>query len=1477
MQAVKRPATKKRAAQEASLAPSTISSTAPTASSTPTTIELRGVPIHFPFKPYDCQETYMGTLLDALHKGENALLESPTGTGKTLCLLCATLAWQRQQARSLPQNSQLQNETATLSSQAATTESKPNRVPTVIYASRTHSQLSQVVRELRNTRYRPKHAVLGSREQMCVNPKVKKANATASDINYDCNKLCKDRKCRFRNNLDGFVAPRNESFQHYQVQPVMDMEDLVTMGTAQKVCPFYYTRSLVSQAELILVPYNYLFDKDAREGTLAEVPWDNAVLIFDEAHNLESFASESASFDLSSGDIASCLGEINRVMNYVQAMPELGERISLDNLARLKAMFLNLEEHMMQRMPDDERVYSGEKMMEIFRDGMSITYANHAIFLNEVRKLDEITMEMRSGASKGNPKLDAFTSCIKRVYGESSEARCLAKCRVYRVHVSPKDKNGRTISYWCFAPSLAMQELSDLNVRSIIVTSGTLSPLPSYSLELGLPFLHTVENPHIIADNQIHVRVVGHGVSGKVLNSSFERRGNEEYLAELGNTLVSLARIVPGGMLVFFPSYGVMETCVERWGGPSRKFRPNENRGGKFFQARRKSTSSHQYSFPHSPSYGSSSGSSNTPWKRLLANKAVILEPKTTSELPDAIADFHKYLGMPKSTGCVLMGVCRGKISEGIDFAHDMCRAVVITGIPFAPYLDPKVKLKREYLDSQRASQSVRPTGDGGFGCESTGQAKPHPLTLSGAEWYTQQAHRAVNQAVGRVIRNKSDYGAVLLLDSRFGDERNQQGLSKWVRPHIQNDEGFGKSYAGLTKFYREAQKKAAEIKKKDCPAPIRAGVLLQYENDNVATEPTSTKDSTMTKIDVVQNVSNADLKDSSIDTAFISSERVIAHMELNPEGMARGPTDQSLLQSTTRPDSIENTLAAVYQNGDSTVGRSRPKALSSGDNSSSAWSNLQAPRKDSSSYISTNVEARRALRETTGNVKPRAKSKTQDTSPAVLFFEKVRACCSKDEMSLIKASIFGMKKHGDKKDVESYLRAADSVLSILTRYENFDNAKGKSGMLDLFFLLLPKARQSEVERSCLNMNIQQSQFLKSCKVVMEDAEYKRMVDRVIPSLIIIHSVLPNARDLPSRRDAFLRDCKPIFEMLENHGSVKIDQINMSLADLFLRLVPERFLSPTQALLNNMASFVKVEKLKSLEKARIGEDSIEAFRFNKPKVLKLAPVAKSEPNLNLSPDEALEAQTTMEAALMRAQELNKAKREKIEKTKDEKISDGLLKNPCNSGQGITSKVKREGTSSSSKQTKVFFNPQQPKKPRLVTGSESTKFISSIAAAAVSQKKSNGFHDMSSDPIAQCLNQVESDSYVKRAFGVTREDRRKINSNAPAGLKCSLCESKSKRVSPKHMYARLFTNCLIYFFYVGSPFSIFEQTVDILLARIVGSSGYQCPRRVQLVEFRRRRNLLPLWYLKKHLGLERLQCHKSVLRPMIVMTTPRISR
>ena len=57
-------------------------------------IRLQDIDVDFPYDPYECQIEYMSKSISALKRGENALLESPTGTGKTLCLLCSALAWQ---------------------------------------------------------------------------------------------------------------------------------------------------------------------------------------------------------------------------------------------------------------------------------------------------------------------------------------------------------------------------------------------------------------------------------------------------------------------------------------------------------------------------------------------------------------------------------------------------------------------------------------------------------------------------------------------------------------------------------------------------------------------------------------------------------------------------------------------------------------------------------------------------------------------------------------------------------------------------------------------------------------------------------------------------------------------------------------------------------------------------------------------------------------------------------------------------------------------------------------------------------------------------------------------------------------------------------------------------------------------------------------------------------------------------------------
>ena len=1289
----------------------------------PTSLELRGIEVHFPFKPYKCQETYMEKVIDALNRSENALLESPTGTGKTLCLLCSALAWQREQARCMSSEAP-----AEVAAMAGTQRS---RLPTVIYASRTHSQLSQVVRELRNTRYRPRHAVLGSREQMCVNPKVKTALATAADINFDCNRLGKDHKCKFKNQLEGFKPPNSELGGN-DTQPVLDMEDLVAMGKTKKVCPFFYTRSLVEDAELILVPYNYLFDKEARESTLSGVAWDNAVVIFDEAHNLESFASESASFDLSTIDIAGGIAEVTRALVYVQTMPEMMDRVKLDDLARMKALLLNLEDHIINRLSSNSQVFSGEYMMEIFKQGATINHSNHEIFIREAKKVSDLVMDMRSSSSKGQTKLDFLIGCIKRVFGETTEGRCLAKAAAYRVHVSPQSSGkGRTVSYWCFAPSLAMQELSNLNVRSVVVTSGTLSPLPSYSLELGLPFPHTLENPHIIADDQIYVRVIGKGVSGKLLNSSFNRRDDEEYIAELGNTLSSLARVVPGGMLVFFPSYSVMESCIDRWGGPASKRRQRKQNGENAFFAprqRNQSNGANRFSFPHDKNYfgSTSNGGGSRPWSRLLSNKAIVVEPKSTADLPEAIADFHKFLGRPNSTGCILMGVCRGKISEGIDFAHDMCRAVVITGLPFPPYLDPKVKLKREYLDGVRAGQNIKPSGEGGFG----EKAQRSPITLSGAEWYSQQAHRAVNQAIGRVIRNKQDYGAVLLLDSRFGETRNQNGLSKWVRTHILGDEGFGKTVGTLVQFYKRA---ARQTNLRPNKAKRNNQVVLAYEEEEENVPIDRSRENSAVKVAVVKAESHTDEAHQSVLNGFVPKDQVVARMDVTASKL--DPARSSAQPSRGAEVQKETGLAALYDQ----AGREKKVEHEPLQPNMGSWSHLSRARGLVPAQKLSKVAS--IPRKVPGPKK----------AVAAQFFDEARRTMSSADLASLRKLVVTMKKQGDAKDSRSYLRTAKGVVDILAVYEG--NGNGNQSLLGLLYPLLPKLYRHHVEKMAFKQIVEKSDFLKSCRSALEQSRSAELAGTVLRLLKSHCLTAESGEKRPNSK--FLADVRQVLEEL---ASVDVPQSSQSesLVDELVRVFPPNFRRSIRAMQHELNADGQMKRMQAKEVARVGES---ALKFAKTFDRTPANKQQYDQSQALQPED-IDAQKSMAAALDHARELNQAKRASVVRE--------LKMNSQSPAKFVNGKISRNRSSLS---------------PERDAGSKKARVVGH--STSPTEWKARGSNGTKADQIARCLEEAGSESYLK----MKGQARRQIRSNCRK-LKCRVCEQLSAKVGFQALLGRL---------------------------------------------------------------------------------------
>ncbi|KAM3747686.1 hypothetical protein ACB098_05G053700 [Castanea mollissima] len=718
------------------------------------TYKIRGIDVDFPFEAYDSQLVYMEKVIQSLQQKCNALLESPTGTGKTLCLLCATLAWRKGLGGFSTGMGVRSSQSEGSKSDVSPSQGARSKLPTIVYASRTHSQIRQVIQELKRTCYRPKMVVLGSREQLCIHDKVSLLRGKTQT--NACRMLCRKRGKRTCAHYS-HVADYMKKNPHLGDEPI-DIEDLVNVGRRFGPCPYYVSRELHKVADILFAPYNYLIDRNLRK--ILNVDWNNSILIFDEAHNLESLCADAASFDLPSWLLTACISEAKNCIDLSISRREESNDKSQnpDNFAILKALLLKLEKRIAEvPIQSKEMGFTrpGPYIYELLAD-LNVTHETTSMLTNIIDDAAVLLEEENHNNSKGTVcRLESINDILHLIFRDKGNAHA----KFYRVHVQEleasaadglKGKASRTLSWWCFNPGIALEEFHKLDVGSIILTSGTLSPMDSFALELKLEFPVRLENPHVITPSQIWAGVVSAGPSSCSFNSSYRNRDSVEYKQELGNAIVNFARIVPDGLLVFFSSYYIMDQCIGCWKNMSH-------------------------------------ANSTTIWERICKHKKPVIEPRQSSMFSLSIEDYMAKLKDTSASGAIFFAVCRGKVSEGLDFADHAGRAVVITGMPFATMNDPKVRLKREFLDQEGQSQSKV--------CK----------VLTGEDWYNQQASRAVNQAVGRVIRHRHDYGAIIFCDERFAQPYRQSQISLWIQPHIKCYSKFGDVVFTLTRFFRDA------------------------------------------------------------------------------------------------------------------------------------------------------------------------------------------------------------------------------------------------------------------------------------------------------------------------------------------------------------------------------------------------------------------------------------------------------------------------------------------------------------------------------------------------------------------------------------------------------------------------------------------------------------------------------------------------
>ncbi|KAK3319579.1 helicase C-terminal domain-containing protein [Cercophora scortea] len=892
------------------------------------------IDFHHPFTPYDVQLQFMQTAYDVLETGDGqvGILESPTGTGKSLSLICAALTWlrnhkrsqyeatfstvaeamrcepdwmvetalrrkreelsrkweereaqlekMRQRERAMEERgrgakrqrlgdtesssglrgkgtrevdeeaeflihdwdeaggvagdeddplSQLSRETRDLLEKVGLGFAKKSGLDEegvvedeikIYYTSRTHSQLTQFIAELRRPAFPPsippalvspnqaeegdnkpdaeivKQVPLSSRQKLCINPSVSRLGSLSA-INDRCTELQQSKsnqKCSFMPNAENLK--QTHQFRDTVLARLPDIEDMHRIGKQLQVCPYYASRTAIPGAEVITLPYPLLLQKSAREAL--GIKLEGNVVIIDEAHNIMDAVANVYAAEIRLSELRRArqmlgvyvrrfgkkLKGENRVM--VAQVGKVVESLSewLDGTLKVKGEqgIADTNTLLKSRGADQINLY---KLIRYIQES-KLAYKVESYVSHTEEQGDSSAPQTKTSSS--SPVLHTLVSFLTALTNLSNEGRVFHEKLPFTPGTPPDIK----LSYLLLSPTHAFSSIA-ASARAVILAGGTMSPFEDYKAHLfpTLPpsKITTLSCGHVIPASNLCVWTLAStrpattaaGPSSTIQASnpadafefSFQRRSDRAMVRQLGLALLNMCAVVPDGVVVFFPSYGYLDEVVGIW---------------------------------QSPDPDSSSRGGETIWARLSAKKTVFRESKGGSS-DEVLQSYSQAILSPpaegaiKSTprGALLLSVVGGKMSEGINFSDRLGRCVVIVGLPYPNINSPEWKARIEYIEATALSRAQAETN--GAGPQAQAAAKQ-----AARDFYENACMRAVNQSIGRAIRHQGDYAAIVLVDRRFGTERIRGKLPAWIRGGmVEGSEGRGLQglMGALSGFFR--------------------------------------------------------------------------------------------------------------------------------------------------------------------------------------------------------------------------------------------------------------------------------------------------------------------------------------------------------------------------------------------------------------------------------------------------------------------------------------------------------------------------------------------------------------------------------------------------------------------------------------------------------------------------------------------------
>ncbi|KAH8684911.1 hypothetical protein BGZ60DRAFT_398659 [Tricladium varicosporioides] len=632
------------------------------------------LPVLFPYpRIYPEQYAYMCDLKRTLDAGGHCVLEMPSGTGKTVSLLSLIVAYQQY----YPEHRKL------------------------IYCSRTMSEIEKALAELKALmKYREEQLGhkeefrglgLTSRKNLCLHPSVKREKSGAV-VDARCRSLTagfvKEKKergedvpvCIYHDNLD-LLEPHN-----LIPNGVWTLDGLMRYGEEKKQCPYFTSRRMMSFCNVIIYSYHYLLDPKIAERVSKELSKD-CIVVFDEAHNIDNVCIESLSTDITEDSLRKATRGAQNLENKILEMKD-------SDADKLKNEYAKLVEGL--RDADEARQEDAFMSNPALPDDLlkeavpgNIRRAEHFVaFLKRFVEYLKTRMKVRQVISETPPSFlahlkeytfiekkplrfcaERLTSLVRTLELTNIEDyQPLQEVATFATLVATYEKGfllilepfesdtaevpNPVLHFTCLDAAIAIKPVFD-RFSSVIITSGTISPLEMYPKMLGFTTVVQESYSMTLARRSFLPMIVTRGSDQVAISSGFQVRNEPSVVRNYGNLLTEFSKLTPDGMVVFFPSYLYMESIISMWQGM---------------------------------------GILDEVWKY----KLILVETPDAQETSLALETYRT--ACCNGRGAILLCVARGKVSEGIDFDHQYGRTVLCIGVPFQ-YTESRIlKARLEFL-----------------------------------------------------------------------------------------------------------------------------------------------------------------------------------------------------------------------------------------------------------------------------------------------------------------------------------------------------------------------------------------------------------------------------------------------------------------------------------------------------------------------------------------------------------------------------------------------------------------------------------------------------------------------------------------------------------------------------------------------------------------------------------------------------------